>query len=97
MHRDPGRKYHLKLNFHGYRRRLGEGGAARGYSVCAWSSAGSPTAAELEVGAPAERLPHRAAYYRAFPARLDPSALAPPTRNDARCDPCQATPLSSIP
>lgn len=68
------------------RRRVGEGGAARGYSVCAWSSACAETSVELEVGAPAERLSNRAAYYRAFPARLDAVVLAPPARTDARCD-----------
>ncbi|KAJ2950602.1 hypothetical protein O0L34_g8854 [Tuta absoluta] len=74
------------------RRRLGETGlATRGYSVWAGPGAGAgPGAwaggagAELEVGAPAERLPHRAAYYRAFPARLDAAALAPPPANDRR-------------
>ncbi|CAB3236116.1 unnamed protein product [Arctia plantaginis] len=61
------------------RRRIGEGGLTRGYSV--WAGAGGAargTGASLEVGAPAERLPHRAAYYRAFPARLDAHALARP-------------------
>ncbi|CAB3228464.1 unnamed protein product [Arctia plantaginis] len=61
------------------RRRIGEGGLTRGYSV--WAGAGGAArgaGASLEVGAPAERLPHRAAYYRAFPARLDAHALARP-------------------
>ncbi|XP_013174914.1 PREDICTED: DENN domain-containing protein 5A [Papilio xuthus] len=70
------------------RRRLGEGGlATRGYSVWAGlggAGAGCGVGAELEVGAPGERLPHRAAYYRAFPARLDAAALAPPPANDRR-------------
>ncbi|KAI8440327.1 hypothetical protein MSG28_001668 [Choristoneura fumiferana] len=66
------------------RRRLGEGGiATRGYSVYA-GAAGAGAGAELEVDPPGERLPHRAAYYRAFPARLDPAALAPPPSNDRR-------------
>lgn len=68
------------------RRRIGEGGlGTRGY--CVWGGAGAagPGAAQLEVGAPAERLPHRAAYYRAFPARLDAHALARPPAPDARC------------
>lgn len=61
--------------------------ATRGYSVWAGPGAGyMPNGAELEVGAPGERLPHRAAYYRAFPARLDANALAPPPTNDRRCD-----------
>ncbi|XP_068627533.1 DENN domain-containing protein 5A isoform X3 [Battus philenor] len=70
------------------RRRLGEGGlATRGYSVWAGGvgiGAGGIVGAELEVGAPGERLPHRAAYYRAFPARLDAAALAPPPSSDRR-------------
>lgn len=67
---------------------MGEGGlATRGYSVWAGLAGGGGCAgAELEVGAPGERLPHRAAYYRAFPARLDATALAPPPANDRRCD-----------
>ncbi|CAF4935992.1 unnamed protein product [Pieris macdunnoughi] len=69
------------------RRRLGEGGlATRGYSV--WAGAASANSvwspAELEVLAPGERLPHRAAYYRAFPVRLDANALAPPPTSDRR-------------
>lgn len=72
------------------RRRLGEGGVARGYSVWCGGAAGvggarAARSAELEVGAPAERLPHRAAYYRAFPARLDAAALAYPDVADRRC------------
>ncbi|XP_075973016.1 DENN domain containing pinstripe isoform X1 [Anticarsia gemmatalis] len=67
------------------RRRIGEGGLTRGYSVWAGGAgAGAAPGAELEVGAPAERLPHRAAYYRAFPARLDAHALARPPAPDTR-------------
>ncbi|XP_063616075.1 DENN domain-containing protein 5B [Cydia splendana] len=69
------------------RRRAGESGPARGYSVwagCAGGAGGEDAHAELEAGAPGERLPHRAAYYRAFPARLDPAALAPPPHSDRR-------------
>ncbi|CAH2062861.1 unnamed protein product, partial [Iphiclides podalirius] len=70
------------------RRRLGEGGmATRGYSVWAGgagAACGAGAGAELEVGAPGERLPHRAAYYRAFPTRLDAAALAPPPTSDRR-------------
>lgn len=69
------------------RRRLGETGlATRGYSVWAGGAGGGGAwaGASLEVGAPGERLPHRAAYYRAFPARLDPAALAPPPAPDRR-------------
>ncbi|XP_041972649.1 DENN domain-containing protein 5B isoform X2 [Aricia agestis] len=67
------------------RGRLGEGGlAARGYSVWAGAAGGGAWPCEVEVGAPGERLPHRAAYYRAFPARLDAAALAPPPHPDRR-------------
>ncbi|CAG9563036.1 unnamed protein product [Danaus chrysippus] len=67
------------------RGRLGEGGlATRGYSVWAGGSGVGAWSCEVEVGAPAERLPHRAAYYRAFPARLDAAALTPPPPSDRR-------------
>ncbi|CAH2092083.1 unnamed protein product [Euphydryas editha] len=68
------------------RARLGEGGlAARGYSVWAGGAPGAGGwSCDVEVGAPGERLPHRAAYYRAFPARLDAAALAPPPPSDRR-------------
>ncbi|CAG9091267.1 unnamed protein product [Plutella xylostella] len=59
------------------RRRLGEGWSSRGYNVSTLSNS-VQVPAELEVIGPSERLGHRAAYYRAFPARLDATALAPP-------------------
>ncbi|KAG7305557.1 hypothetical protein JYU34_009638 [Plutella xylostella] len=66
------------------RRRLGEGWSSRGYNVSTLSNS-VQVPAELEVIGPSERLGHRAAYYRAFPARLDAAALAPPEQA-ARCN-----------